>query len=425
LVTTTDSAQVTPTTVVHPAERLGARSPAAVQAERRAWLLLWVAFATFCLLLSSAVKFAIDFVNTAQVDQLAVVTATRGTVFVVSPGSADQTRLVRTELSVGTVVSLDRVDSSLGLQFFDDSQAKVQPGASLELTRMEVGRFINQQRLLLTQTSGVVQYTSVGPMDVALPYGAVAHLAPNSDATVWLNAAGAVRVLAYEGEVKLDATGQSATVPKDKRVAFADGRLSQVVDRPEQLLRNGDFALRDDGWLRHDVPNNPLLDVDGQRFWVDGPSLPDQALTTALRVLRERSRGEHGETGLIRPLDIDVSGYRHLWLNAWVRVDYASLSGGGYVGFEYPMMLQMSYEGPVEGSEAGPWAIGFYVANPENRPTPPGRAELWPAGEWKQYTVDLMNTDPDKVPYRLSEFSVMGQGHNYDARVARIELVGE
>src|SRR5919198_5635547 len=131
MLTTTDSAQVTPTTVVHPAERLVARSPAATQAERRAWLILWVAFATFCLLVFSAAKYVVDFVNTAQVDQLAVVTATRGTVFVVSPGSADQTKLARTELSVGTVIALDRVDSSLQLQLFDDSRVKVLPGASV------------------------------------------------------------------------------------------------------------------------------------------------------------------------------------------------------------------------------------------------------------------------------------------------------
>jgi len=420
--TTTDSAQVTPATVVHPAERLGARSRAAVQAERRAWLILWVAFATFCLLVFSAAKFVNDFVNTAQVDQLAVVTASRGTVFVVSPGSADQTRLARTELGVGTVIALDRVDSSLELQFFDDSRAKVQPGASVELTRMEVGRFIKQQRLLLDQTAGVVQYTSVGSMDVQLPNNAMAHLAPHSDATLWIDASGVSRVLVYDGEVKLDAAGQSATVPRDKRMAIADGRLGQVADRPEQLLRNGDFVQRDDGWLRHDLVLGQ--DVEGQRFWVSGPELPDRTLM-ALRVLRDRSRGEHGETGLIRALDIDVSGYRHLWLNAWVRVDQASLSGGGYLGFEYPMMLQMSYEGPVEGSEAGPWAIGFYTANPESRPTPPGRAERWPGGVWQEYTVDLMNTDADKVPYRLREFSVMGQGHNYDARVAGIELIGD
>ena len=42
-----------------------------------------------------------------------------------------------------------------------------------------------------------------------------------------------------------------------------------------------------------------------------------------------------------------------------------------------------------------------------------------------QYEVDLMDTDPDNIPYRLREFSVLGQGHNYDAQVAAIEIVGE
>jgi hypothetical protein len=289
---------------------------------------------------------------------------------------------------------------------------------------MEVGRFIKQQRLQLNQRAGVVQYASVGPLDVALPGNAIAHLSPHSDASVWIDGAGITRILVYEGDVRVDASGQSPTVPAGKRVTIADGRLGPIDDRAQQLLPNGDFAQRDDGWQRHDQPNNALLDVNGQRFWVDGPEQASRPLT-ALRVLRERSRLEHGETGLIRSLDIDVSGYRHLMLNAWVRVDYASLSGGGYVGFEYPMMLQMWYEGPVENSEAGPWAIGFYYANPENRPTPAGFAEKWPQGEWKLYTVDLMNTDPDKVPYRLRELRVMAQGHNYDARVAGIELVGE
>jgi hypothetical protein len=422
VLTTTDSAQVTPTTVVHPAERLGARSPAAVQAERRAWLILWVAFATFCVLAFSIGKFAVDFVSTAQIDQLALVSESRGRVFIVQPGSAEQTVLARSELSVGTVVALDRVDSSVELQLFDDSRVKVQPGATVELTRMDIGRFIKQQRLLLDQTAGVVQYTTNSTVDVMLPGNAVGHLAPHTDATLWVDSGGATRVLVYDGEVTLNTPGQSATVPRDKRIVVADGRLGPVVDRPEALLANGDFAQRDDGWERHDVVLG--ADVAGQRFWVPGPDEAGRPLT-ALRVLREQSSGEHGETGLLRTLDIDVSGYRHLWLNAWVRVDRASLSGGGYLGSEYPMMLQMSYEGPVEGSEAGPWAIGFYVANPENRPTPAGRAELWPAGEWEQYTVDLMNTDADKVPYRLRELSVMAQGHDYDARVADIELVGE
>ena len=122
--------------------------------------------------------------------------------------------------------------------------------------------------------------------------------------------------------------------------------------------------------------------------------------------------------------NLDVSGFRHIWLQAWVRVDYADLSGGGTLGSEYPMMFRVKYEGPVEGSFV-PWAIGLYYSNPDNRPIPPNTAVVWPQGEWKLYRTDLMDTDPSSVPNRLLEFAVMGQGHSYDARVADISLIGE
>ncbi|MDQ3809721.1 MAG: hypothetical protein M3336_05465 [Chloroflexota bacterium] len=387
-------------------------------------MILWLAFATFCALAFSVSKFVVEYVSTAQVDQSAVVTASRGRVFVIAPGSSEKTVLPRAELGVGTAVALDRDSvSSAELQLFDQSRLKIQAGAQLELARMEVGRFIKQQRLVLSQSAGVVHYATMSSIDVEVPNG-LARLAPRSDVTVWLDQAGHTRVLVYEGEVRIEAAGQMVTVPRDKRALIADGRVG-VFDRPEQLLPNGDFTRQYEGWEQHDVPSNPQWDVIGQRLWVSGPEV-DGRTVPALRVLRENSRLEHGETGLIRNMgNLDVSGYRHLWLQAWVRVDYASLSGGGYFGFEYPMMLRMTYEGPVEGSEPGPWAIGFYIANPDNRPVPQGRAELWPPGEWQQYRIDLMNTDPANVPYRLREFSVMGQGHNYDARVAGIELIGD
>ena len=72
-------------------------------------MILWVAFATFCALVFALVKFSIDYVSTAEVDQGARVTATRGQVVYVLPGSAERTLLgSRSELGVGTIVALDR-----------------------------------------------------------------------------------------------------------------------------------------------------------------------------------------------------------------------------------------------------------------------------------------------------------------------------
>ncbi|MDQ6671661.1 MAG: hypothetical protein M3069_13090 [Chloroflexota bacterium] len=422
--TSTNSANVTPTAAasvgVHTTENVGARSRAAVRAERRAWVILWVAFFTFCALAFAAVKFAVEYVSTAQVDQSARVTASRGPVIVNLPGNSDMTLLgARSELGVGTLVALDRTSvANVDLQFFDDSRINVLGGASIELTRMEIGRFINQHSLVLTQTSGPIRYATGGPMDVLVPNGSV-QLAPHGDYTVWIDGE-VTRVLVYGGEAHLSAGGAGVNV--------GDGRLAEIdpqgqvrtADRPVPLLANSDFSLHDQNWLPWDI-NIPGLDVNGQRFWVAGP--PDLSPeSTALRVVRVSRSGEHGETGLVQKLDRDVSGFRHLWLRAWVRVDYADLSGGGQLGSEYPMMLQMKYEGPVEHSWI-PWSVGLYYAT--DRPVPFGVASQVPQGEWHAYEVDLMATEASNIPYRLLEFAVMGQGHSYDARIADISLIGD
>jgi hypothetical protein len=190
------------------------------------------------------------------------------------------------------------------------------------------------------------------------------------------------------------------------------------------LLDNGNFAQHDDGWQTHDKVNGQQ-DQQGIRQWVPGPVDLIGSQVTALRVHRDSVSQQHGETGLIHQLNVDVSGFRHLWLRAWVRVDYTDLSGGGQLGYEYPMMLQLQIEGPALGTRPD-WVVGFYYANDEHLPVPENTAELWPQHQWQQYQIDLMNnTDPSRRPYRVLSFGVMGQGHSFDASVANIELVGD
>src|SRR5262249_60245442 len=104
-----------------------------------------------------------------------MVPAARGQPVYTLQGSAEKTLLGgRTELGVGTVVTLDRTTvASLDLQFFDESSIRMLGGAEVELTRMEVGRFINQHSLALTQSTGPIRYQTVDPMDVYVPNGAV------------------------------------------------------------------------------------------------------------------------------------------------------------------------------------------------------------------------------------------------------------
>ena len=190
-----------------------ARSPEAVRAERRAWLVLWLAFATFCLLLASAAKYVIDYVSTAEIDLVARVEVPRGTIFVQTPGGPKY-QLAASELPVGTIIEPSRGSNppaSIRLHLFDDSRVAAEPGSQLELVRMDVGRFINQRTILLRQTDGPVRYEAEGEIQVQVPNGLVrVH---NSDATVWVDGEHTT-VLVYSGSAHVESGSSSADVDK-------------------------------------------------------------------------------------------------------------------------------------------------------------------------------------------------------------------
>ena len=125
--TTSESAAGSTGALHNSAERAvaTARAPAAVRAERRAWLIIWVAFATFCALIFAAFKFTIEYVSTAQVDQPASVMSSRGQVAYSLKNSDEKTLLGgRSDLGVGTVLWLDRTTAtSADLQLFDEPRS--------------------------------------------------------------------------------------------------------------------------------------------------------------------------------------------------------------------------------------------------------------------------------------------------------------
>ena len=273
---TTDSARVTPTAsgpaVAQAAENVGTRAPAAVRAERRAWLILWVAFATFCALVFAAIKFAVDYVSTAEVDQGARVTASRGPVIVNLPGSADMTLLgARSELGVGTVVALDRTSvATVDLQFFDDSRINVLGGAT--------------DRADAHGSWALHQPALAGAHPDQRPDPLRDRWANGRAGAEWAGAAGAARRLHGVDRRRRDPRARvwrrSARFGQRRAVNVGEGRLAQIdaqgqvhpaVDRQVPLLANSDFGLHDQNWEPWDKPNIPGLDVNGQRSWVPGP----------------------------------------------------------------------------------------------------------------------------------------------------------
>jgi len=98
-----------------------------------------------------------------------------------------------------------------------------------------------------------------------------------------------------------------------------------------------------------------------------------------------------------------------------------SLSGGGYLASEYPLMIRVTYR-DVYDSEAE-WVQGFYYENPAGSPTTYGLQI--PRDRWYLYeSTNLLETLPIS-PYRIMKVRVYASGWDYESFVSDVSLIVE
>ena len=185
----------------------------------------------------------------------------------------------------------------------------------------------------------------------------------------------------------------------------------------ENLLKNGDFVRQFQGWTMLDKGEPGRPDIGGLRQLVDETIAGRQV--QALRISRNTDKDTHNETGIMQEINRDVSAYRNVAVTGWVKVSQASLSGGGYLGSEYPVMFRVNYTDD-KGGRPG-WTHGFYYANPELRPTENG--EIISQGEWYPFLSRL--TDLPDRPITIRSIEILSAGHDFDATVADIRIIAE
>lgn len=314
--------------------------------------------------------------------------------------------------------------SSASLRVFDGSLLQIYPNARLRVVATRIGRFNpSANQAALTLLAGAVRL-SVPPasdrrhtLNLATPHGAAEFTSGEYTVRV---AADRTRISVWAGRtsVAMDAAvvevsaGQKIISGSDSVGARTAPLVAGVL---ENVLGNGDFTDGFRGWELWQEREQGRPDVPGRleiEAW-DGPEAPAQGL----RATRNSERDAHNETGLRQRIGRDVSGARVIRLEGQVRVDFASLSGGGYLGSEYPMMIRIRVR-DFRGSEQI-WTRGFYYANPENRPVPIGqRIER---ATWVPFSVDL--TDVLNEPAAIETIEVFGAGHTFDASIGEVRLL--
>jgi hypothetical protein len=320
----------------------------------------------------------------------------------------------------GSVEASEGTSAVIG--FFDGSEARLFPGASVQLSGIRTGTF-NQEltRISLTQVDGAVNYLVAGQLPfgrdvtVTTPHGTVSLT--RGDVTVWIED-NTTRVLSYDGRGKVESDNRQVRFREGQRVVASDAQLPrEPLSIAENLVKNGELTQGMESWTPIDVRERGRTDVLGERHIET--ELIAGLRSPALHFFRDSQKDSHNETGVSQEINRDVTPYRVINLSGWVKVNFASLSGGGYLGSEYPMMVRVNFTDDKGSRQV--WSKGFYYANPENRPTDVG--EQIPRGEWYPFLIRLHQL-PDR-PTFIKSIEVLSSGHDFDALAGYIQIITE
>ncbi len=402
--------------------------------ERVAWTVLLAAFVIFC---TCAVSLPLGirwYLTTAMTTREAKVTCLEGTAVIEDPLRGTASPLLVNEtisVSEGTIISVDESAQAV-LTFFDQSLVRLFPRTTVSLERMRTPRF---------DLSSLPAQISLNVRGGRLYANTVLRGSPAVEFRV--NSLQAHTLLAEDGGYSFEVSNErtevivqrgtaavssvSTAVPADAAQVTLSSRQRTVVEigkaplaplkAERDLLVNGDFSSPlDTGWTAFNDQGGDGGDIDGQ------VSLVEDEGRRAVRFVRTRGEFNHCETIIEQELNRDLPDpITVLKLRATVKLVDQSLSGGGYLSSEYPLMIRVSYR-DMYGSEAE-WVRGFYYQNFNNNPTQDGQ-EI-PQGKWYFYESENLLDTFRISPRRIVRLRVYASGWSYESLVSDISLVVE
>jgi hypothetical protein len=146
-------------------------------------------------------------------------------------------------------------------------------------------------------------------------------------------------------------------------------------------------------------------------------------------VRREADEGNHTEVAIQQKLDQDVRDFDRLEIALDVKLNYQSLSGGGQLSSEFPIIVRLDYK-DLWGNDKF-WTRGFFYQNEVGYPLAPdpwGRPSgiKIPRGVWYPYeSGNLMELLGDNIPAQITGLTVYASGWNYESQVSEIQLIVE
>lgn len=303
---------------------------------------------------------------------------------------------------------------------FDDSTVLLYPSSTLRILRADQGRFRGDKRSVILELSqGRARIGVAAPPDPSTAFfqlrtpHAEVHLDEGS----------------YSADVSKEGSQVSARIglatahtPEGTAAARAGQRLfapagavpTGALPFGRDLLVNSVFSQRDGnvpaGWTVRSYSEE----------------LPEATVSLETRpgsVTFRRMGSAHGDVVLSQALDADLWDFEKVMLTAEFRIFGHTLSGGGWFGTEYPLLIRVIYK-DAEGNQI-PWYRGFYLHNRENNPTRSGYGSGEPleSTDWQRIEVNLLGQVPR--PWRIQKVEVEASGWDFESAVREVRIWAE
>ncbi len=395
--------------------------------ERVAWLVLLLAFTCFCLIIVGVPLGIRWYLMNAETQHKASVESLVGTIVIEPPVGQGPTPLgkgQKMDISAGTVIRVDETSEAV-VTFFDHSFMRLFGGATVRLDRSSSPRYkwgILPNTIHLSVLGGRAQIGTALSLNSALDFRVSTLQAKtilNADGSYAIETNNEMcEIIAYRGQAEVTAAGETVTVASRERTQVHLNQAPQATTGvARNLLVNGDFGARSyEGWRVFNNQGNDGGQVDGSAEIV-----VDEG-RWANRFTRIGGHGNHCETIIEQNLDKQLPDpITSLSVRAMVKVSYQSLSGGGYLSSEYPLMIRLTYR-DIYDSEAE-WVQGFYYQNADGNPIMFG--QQIPHDSWYLFdSGNLLESLPIR-PYKLVRLRVYASGWDYESLISDINLVVE
>ena len=399
--------------------------------ERVAWTVLWAAFILFCLLVTGIPLGIRYYLLNAMVDQETQLQRIEGTILVQGANGSRPSGVTESALlSPGDEVILDATSRGT-LDFFDRSHITLYSNTNVELMEVEAPRFgVSEQpnHTVLKLKAGLIRVGVALPSErgtdfqVITPHTAIS-LAEGSFRIEVTNETTQITVV--RGEAGLGSESSADVLRQGTRTRIdLTGMPADPLPAAENLIENGDFQEPlGTGWLTSTV----VLTSAVQPPYVE--IVEDAGRQAARLVQLAVEDGEHTEVALQQRLSQDVRDFDRLEVSADVRLDYQSLSGGGLLSSEFPIIVRLDYK-DLWGNDKF-WTHGFYYHNQANYPIaldPWGRpsGEQVPRGVWYPYeSGNLLDLLGENKPARITGLTIYASGWQYDGMISEVHLIVE